>query len=82
MTPLTRCVDILALTQIIMNVTQHNTKQQETNYSRKKKQQEFNDTRQKVLSGRIPYMVTDSGATSSYGRTSNPFIGMGQLSTK
>ena len=35
-----------------------------------------------MLKGQIPYMVADSGATSSCGRTSNPFIKTGQSSKK
>ena len=51
-------------------------------YNRKKKQWELNNTKQKVLSGQIPYMVADSGATLSCRRTRDPFTRMGQPLTK
>ena len=36
----------------------------------------------KMLKGVVPYMVADSGATSSCGRPNDPFIKTGQPSTK
>ena len=78
----TRWVDILPPLHQIMNVTQNKTKQQETTCSRKKKQLELHHTKQKILSGQSPCMVTDSGATSSCGQTREPFIKMRQPLTK
>ena len=80
-TLLTRQVDALSPVHKIMNVTQNKNKQQETMYIIKKKQEELNKIKQKVLNRQITYMVADSGATSSCGRMSNPFIRIGQPST-
>ena len=55
---------------------------QEITYSRKKKQQELDRTKQDVLSDKIPSMVADSGATSSCGRVNDPFNQTGLPSTK
>ena len=43
-----------------------------------KKKKEEEDTKLKTLKGLVPYMVTDSGATSSFGRPTDPFIKTGQ----
>ena len=53
-----------------------------TTFSKKKKEEKEKEMKQKILRGIIPYMVADSGASSSCGRPSNPFIKTGKLSTK
>ena len=67
--------------QTTLHVSQQ-IKVKETAYNKKKKEQEDQETRQKILKGLIPYMVADSGATSSCGRPSNQFIKTGKPSTK
>ena len=81
MTSLTGQVKEPVKTQQIELSTQR-TSNITTTYSTKKKEKELQDIKMKMLKGVVPYMVADSGATSSCGRPNDPFIKTGQPSTK
>ena len=53
-----------------------------TQYAKKKEKEIINITKIGILNGTLPYMVADSGTTSSSGQTTDPFIQTGQQSLK
>ena len=80
MTPFTSQVEVPVKNQKAVSFKQ-STSIKTTTYSKKKMKKEEQEIKQKTLKGLVPYMVADSGTTSSCGRPNDPFIKTGQPST-